>query len=97
MLILIAINPKSGDLIMNTIEEETHQVMTNVKAVLAKAGMNFDHVIKTSIFISDMDNFGRINEIYGQYFTANFPARETVEVARLPKDVNVEISMIAVK
>ncbi len=93
----IAINPKSGDLIMNTIEEETHQVMTNVKAVLAKAGMNFDHVIKTSIFISDMDNFGRINEIYGQYFTANFPARETVEVARLPKDVNVEISMIAVK
>ena len=93
----IAINPKSGDLIMNTIEEETHQVMTNVKAVLAKAGMNFDHVIKTSIFISDMDNFCRINEIYGQYFTANFPARETVEVARLPKDVNVEISMIAVK
>ena len=59
--------------------------------------MNFDHVIKTSIFISDMDNFGRINEIYGQYFTANFPARETVEVARLPKDVNVEISVIAVK
>lgn len=93
----IAINPKSGDLVMNTIEEETHQVMTNVKSVLAKAGMNFDHVIKTSIFISDMDNFGRINEIYGQYFTANFPARETVEVARLPKDVNVEISMIAVK
>lgn len=93
----IAINPNSGDLVMNSIEEETHQVMTNVKAVLAEAGMTFDHVIKSSIFISDMDNFGRINEVYGQYFTSDFPARETVEVARLPKDVNVEISMIAVK
>ena len=93
----IAINPETGDLVMSSIEEETHQVMNNVKAVLAEAGMTFDHVIKTSIFISDMDNFGRINEIYGQYFTVDFPARETVEVARLPKDVNVEISMIAVK
>ena len=71
--------------------------MKNLKAVLSEAGMTFDHVIKSSIFISDMDNFGRINEIYGQYFTSDFPARETVEVARLPKDVNVEISMIAVK
>jgi 2-iminobutanoate/2-iminopropanoate deaminase len=68
-----------------------------MSAVLAEAGMTFDNVIKTSIFISDMDNFSRINEVYAQYFTANFPARETVEVARLPKDVNVEISMIAVK
>ena len=93
----IAFNPETGDLVMSSIEEETHQVMNNVKALLEKAGMTFDHVIKTSIFISDMDNFGRINEIYGQYFTADFPARETVEVARLPKDVNVEISMIAVK
>ena len=93
----IAINPETGNLVMASIEEETHQVMNNVKAVLAEAGMTFDHVIKTSIFISDMDNFGQINEIYGQYFTADFPARETVEVARLPKDVNVEISMIAVK
>jgi len=93
----IAINPKSGDLILDSIEEETHQVMKNLKAVLSEAGMTFDHVIKSSIFISDMDNFGRINEIYGQYFTRDFPARETVEVARLPKDVNVEISMIAVK
>tara|TARA_B100001142_G_C14132883_1_gene577566 strand:- start:135 stop:512 length:378 start_codon:yes stop_codon:yes gene_type:complete len=93
----IAINPETGDLVMSSIEEETHQVMNNVKAVLAKAGMTFDHVIKTSIFISDMDNFGRINKIYGQYFTTDFPARETVEVARLPKDVNVEISMIAIK
>jgi 2-iminobutanoate/2-iminopropanoate deaminase len=93
----IAINPKSGDLILDSIEEETHQVMKNLKAVLSEAGMTFDHVIKSSIFISDMDNFGRINKIYGQYFTCDFPARETVEVARLPKDVNVEISMIAVK
>jgi len=93
----IAINPKSGDLILDSIEEETHQVMKNLKAVLSEAEMTFDHVIKSSIFISDMDNFGRINEIYGQYFTRDFPARETVEVARLPKDVNVEISMIAVK
>ena len=93
----IAINPKSGDLVLNSIEEETHQVMTNVKAVLEEAGMTFDHVIKSSIIISDMDNFARINDVYGQYFTADFPARETVEVARLPKDVNVEISMIAIK
>lgn len=93
----IAINPESGDLVLDSIEEETHQVMKNLKAVLSEAGMTFDHVIKSSIFISDMDNFGRINEVYGQYFTSDFPARETVEVARLPKDVNVEISMIAVK
>ena len=93
----IAINPETGDLVISSIEEETHQVMNNVKALLEKAGMTFDHVIKTSIFISDMDNFGRINKVYGQYFTTDFPARETVEVARLPKDVNVEISMIAIK
>ena len=71
--------------------------MKNMKAVLAEAGMSFDYVIKTSIFISDMDNFSEINSVYAQYFTSDFPARETVEVARLPKDVNVEISMIAVK
>ena len=93
----IAINPQTGDLIMDSIEDETQQVMENMNAVLAEAGMTFDHVIKTSIFISDMDNFSRINTIYDKYFTADFPARETVEVARLPKDVNVEISMIAVK
>ena len=93
----IAIDPKTNKLVMATIEAETHQVMTNMKAVLAEAGMTFDHVIKTSIFISDMDNFSDINIVYAQYFTSDFPARETVEVARLPKDVNVEISMIAVK
>jgi len=93
----VAFKPETGEIVLDTIENETQQVMSNMSAVLAEAGMTFDNVIKTSIFISDMDNFSRINEVYAQYFTANFPARETVEVARLPKDVNVEISMIAVK
>ena len=93
----VAFKPETGELVLDTLENETQQVMSNMSAVLAEAGMTFDNVIKTSIFISDMDNFSRINEVYAQYFTANFPARETLEVARLPKDVNVEISMIAVK
>ena len=92
----IPLDPETGELTMNSIEEETHMVMKNLKAVLAEAGMDFSNAVKTSIFISDMNNFGRINEVYGSYFSDNFPARETVEVARLPKDVNVEISMIAV-
>ena len=81
----VAFKPETGELVLDTIENETQQVMSNMSAVLAEAGMTFDNVIKTSIFISDMDNFSRINEVYAQYFTANFPARETVEVARLPK------------
>ena len=94
----IAINPETNELVLETIEAETKQVMTNMKAVLEAAGMNFDNVIKTSIFISDMNNFGSINEVYGSYFDdATAPARETVEVACLPKNVNVEISMIAIK
>lgn len=95
----IALHPKSGELVMNTITEETKQVMENMKAVLAAADMTFDDVVKSSIFISDMNNFGAINEVYGTYFNeaANAPARETVEVANLPKFVNVEISMIAIK
>ena len=93
----IAINPETRKLEMDSIEIETHQVMKNMKAVLNDANMTFDDVVKSSIFILNMDNFSRINEIYGQYFTNNFPARETVEVARLPKDVNLEISMIAIK
>ena len=72
-------------------------VMENLKAVLAAANMTFEHVIKATIFISDMNNFGQINEVYGSYFTSDFPARETVEVACLPKNVNVEISVIAAK
>lgn len=92
----IALNPVSGELEMESIESETKQVMENLKAVLAAAGMDFSHVLKTSIFISDMGNFGRINAVYASYFDeATAPARETVEVANLPKYVNVEISMIA--
>ena len=94
----IAIDPSTGKLKIATIEEETTLVMENMKAVLAAAEMTFDNVIKTSIFISDMANFSEINTIYGRYFNEDTaPARETVEVANLPKYVNVEISMIAVK
>ena len=94
----IALDPTTGDLIMDTIENETKQVMENMKAVLNAAEMSFDHVVKTSIFISDMNNFSKINEVYATYFNEDTaPARETVEVANLPKYVNVEISMIAIK
>mgnify|MGYP000106093258 CR=1 FL=1 len=94
----IALHPETGALILDDIKTETKQVMENMKAVLKAADMTFENVIKTSIFISDMNNFAQINEVYGSYFNdESAPARETVEVARLPKDVNVEISMIAVK
>lgn len=94
----IAFNPKTGALVLDDIKTETKQVMENMKAVLEAGGMTFDNVVKTSIFISDMNNFSQINEVYGDYFNeATAPARETVQVARLPRDVNVEISMIAVK
>ena len=92
----IAINPRTGSSVMDSIEAETKQVMENLKAVLSKAGMDFSNVLKTSIFLSDMKNFGKVNEVYATYFDdATAPARETVEVANLPKYVNVEISMIA--
>lgn len=91
----IAINPETDELILSSIEEETEMVMKNLAALLSEAGMSFENVVKASIFISDMNNFSRINEVYGSYFTSNFPARETVEVACLPKNVNVEISVIA--
>ncbi len=94
----IAFDPKTNTLVLDSIVAETKQVMENLKAVLAAADMTFENVIKASIFISDMNNFGQINEVYGTYFDAETaPARETVEVANLPKFVNVEISMIAVK
>jgi len=94
----IAINPKTGRLEIDDIKAETILVMENLKAVLSAADMTFENVIKSSIFISDMNNFGVINEVYGNYFNdETAPARETVEVANLPKFVNVEISMIAVK
>jgi 2-iminobutanoate/2-iminopropanoate deaminase len=94
----IAMNPATGTLVVSSIKAETKQVMENMKQVLLAAEMTFENVIKTSIFISDMHNFGEINEIYGQYFDEETaPARETVEVANLPKFVNIEISAIAVK
>jgi 2-iminobutanoate/2-iminopropanoate deaminase len=94
----IAINPVTNELVLDTIKAETKQVMENLKAVLEAADMSFDNVIKSTIFISDMHNFSQINEVYAQYFDADSaPARETVEVANLPKFVNVEISVIAVK
>lgn len=92
----IAINPDSGELIMDNITAETQMVMQNLKAVLAAAEMDFSHIVKTTIFIKNMNDFAAINAVYGSFFTADFPARETVEVARLPKDVNVEISCVAV-
>lgn len=94
----IAINPESGELVLKDITTETRQVMENLKAVLEAADMTFENIVKTSIFISDMHNFGAINEVYGSYFNEETaPARETVEVANLPKFVNVEISAIAIK
>lgn len=94
----IALDPKTMELVLDNIKTETRQVMENMKAVLEAADMTFENVIKTSIFISDMNDFSSINEVYGNYFNEDTaPARETVEVANLPKFVNVEISMIAVK
>lgn len=94
----IAIDPATGELKLEDIQQETRLVMENMKAVLAAAGMDFSHVVKSSIFLSDMDNFPLVNEVYATYFNeAEAPARETVQVARLPKSVNVEISMIAVE
>jgi 2-iminobutanoate/2-iminopropanoate deaminase len=94
----IAINPATGELVTDSIETETKQVMENLKAVLEAANMTFENVIKSTIFISDMNDFTAINSIYGAYFDEkSAPARETVQVAGLPKNVNVEISMIAVR
>ncbi len=94
----IALNPLTGELVMDNITTETKQVMENMKEVLAAANMTFSNVVKSSIFIADMNDFGTINEVYGAYFDDdNAPARETVQVACLPKNVNVEISMIAIK
>jgi 2-iminobutanoate/2-iminopropanoate deaminase len=94
----IPINPVTGELVEGDIQKETKQSMENLKAILTAADMTFEHVIKASIFVKDMYQFTKINEVYGSYFDADSaPARETVEVANLPKFVNVEISMIAVK
>ena len=91
----IPINPTSGELVSSGIKDETHQVMNNLKAILEEVGISFDHVVKSSIFVADMGDFSVINEAYGSYFGDNPPARETVEVSTLPKNVNVEISCVA--
>ena len=92
----VCIDPSTGEMKNKDIQEETHQVMHNLKSILQEVGMGFGNVVKTTIFITDMHQFGAVNEVYGKYFENNFPARETVQVSALPKFVNVEISMIAI-
>jgi len=92
----VAIHPSTNEIISGSIAEETHQVMKNLDAVLKEAGLTFQHVVKTTIFLSDMNLFAEVNEVYAKYFDGDFPARETVAVKGLPKNVNVEISMTAV-
>ena len=93
----IAIEPKSGNMINDNISAETRQVLTNLNHILEKAGYNFGDIVKTTIFLKDMEDFAKVNQVYSTYFTVDFPARETVEVSRLPRDVNVEISVVAYK
>ena len=91
----VALKPGTNDLANTDIIEETHQVLQNLKSILAEAGMDFSSIVKTTIFLSDMELFSRVNEIYAKYFDGGFPARETVAVKGLPKNANVEISAIA--
>ncbi len=93
----IALHPQTGELVLGDIQTETKLVMSNLEAILKEAGMDFSNIIKTTIFLMDMGQFAQVNEVYGTYFPDNAPARETVQVAGLPKGVNVEISMIAGK
>ena len=93
----IPMDPSTGDIVSENVKAETKQVMENIKAILSEAGLGFDHIIKTSIFLTDMQTFAQVNEVYGSYFTNQFPARETIQVSALPKNVNVEISVTAVK
>ena len=92
----LAFDPATGELVLTDIQAETRQVMENIKAILEEAKLSFAHVVKTSIFLSDMQLFAQVNEVYGSYFTANFPARETVAVKTLPRNVNIEVSITAV-
>jgi len=93
----IAMNPETGDLVTSDIESETHQVMRNIKAILNEAGLDLSNVVKTTIFLADMNDFAKVNSVYGSYLTDKFPARETVQVSVLPKNVNIEISVTAYK
>ena len=92
----LAFDPATGELVLTDIQAETRQVMENIKAILEEAKLSFAHVVKTTIFLSDMQLFAQVNEVYGSYFTANFPARETVAVKTLPRNVNIEVSITAV-
>ena len=92
----VAKKADTGELVLTDIKSETKQVMENIKAILSEAGMDFQNIVKTTIFLKDLENFGNVNEVYGSYFSKDFPARETVQVSRLPLDVNIEISVIAV-
>lgn len=94
---IIALVPGTDDLMMDTIEAETHQVMKNMKAILHEAGLGFENIVKSSIFLMNMADFAAVNTVYGSYFTADYPARETIQVAGLPKGVHVEISVIAAR
>ncbi|MCW3462207.1 RidA family protein [Chitinophaga nivalis] len=91
----IPLDPVSNELVKSGIQDETHQVMKNLQAILTEAGASFKNVVKTTIFLTDMNNFAQVNEVYGSYFTGDYPARETVQVSGLPKGVDVEISVIA--
>ena len=93
----IPVNPQNGLLIKDDIKLQTKQVMENLQAILKEAGMNFKHIVKTSIFITDITNFPQVNEVYGSYFSEDFPARETIQVSKLPMNADIEISMIAVR
>ncbi|NLY08494.1 MAG: RidA family protein [Tissierellia bacterium] len=93
----IAINPKTGDIIVDDIEKATEQVISNLKAILDEAGYDFTDVVKTTIFLKDMDDFTKVNEVYARYFSEKKPARSCVQVAKLPKDVTIEIECIAIK
>jgi 2-iminobutanoate/2-iminopropanoate deaminase len=93
----VCLDAETGGLKNSSVQEEARQVMRNLKAILTEAGMDFSHVVKTTIFLTDMNRFGEVNDVYGSFFESDFPARETVQVSALPKFVNVEISMIAVK
>jgi len=92
----VAFNPATGELVLTDIQAETRQVMENIKAILEEAKLSFANIVKTTIFLSDMQLFAQVNEVYGSYFTANFPARETVAVKTLPRNVNIEVSITAV-
>jgi len=91
----LPVNPKTGEMVQDDISANTKQVMENISAILKTAGLDFSNVLKTTIFLADMNDFAKVNEVYSSYFSSDFPARETVQVARLPKDAKIEISVIA--